>query len=104
MMQSLLKRLGLWSGIMLKLRDASADPTRKGSSERSVGIAQITRAIQTMEKIAQENAAGSEQSTAAAQESSTQSEAIPEILQHLAELGGESTIALGGESTTALAA
>ena len=63
------------------------DEISSGSSEQSLGIAQITRAIHTMEKVTQENAAASEQSAAAAQQLSSQSDAIQGIVHQLAGKG-----------------
>jgi len=63
------------------------DEISQGSSEQSLGIAQITRAILTMQKVTQENAATSEQSAAAAQHLSAQSEAIQTIVHQLTQLG-----------------
>ncbi len=71
------------------------DDITQASSEQSHGIAEVTRAIHSMEKVTQENAAASEQSAAAAEQLSAQSDAIQEIVQQLAELGktGPTTLA-----------
>jgi methyl-accepting chemotaxis protein/methyl-accepting chemotaxis protein-1 (serine sensor receptor) len=66
----------------------------QGSSEQSQGVAQITRAIQLMEKVAQGNAAAAQQSAAAAKQLSDRSEAIQNIVHQLAELGSEDHAAL----------
>ncbi len=73
---------------------ALVDKISEGSSEQSLGIAQITRAIQTLEKVTQENAATSEQSAAAAQQLTDQSQAIQGIVHQLAGFGSEESPAL----------
>jgi methyl-accepting chemotaxis protein len=52
-----------------------------------VGIDQICRAIQEMEKVTQSSAAGSEQTAAAAEELSERSGEIQAMVKRLAELG-----------------
>jgi hypothetical protein len=59
----------------------------EGSTEQSIGIAQIYKAIQEMEKVTQSAAAGSEQTAAAAEGLNIQSEEIQSMVRTLSGLG-----------------
>ncbi len=63
------------------------DQIREGSAQQSVGIAQIHRAIQEMEKVTQSTAAGSEQTAAAAEDLTERSGEIQAMVKKLMGLG-----------------
>jgi methyl-accepting chemotaxis protein len=64
------------------------DEINLGSMEQSRGIDQISRSIIEMEQVTQSNAAGAEESAAAAAELSSQAQAMRSIVERLSEMVG----------------
>ena len=64
------------------------DEINLGSQEQSKGIDQISRTIHEMERVTQGNAANAEQSAAAAEQLTAQSQAVRDIVEHLNALIG----------------
>ncbi len=66
------------------------DEINLGSQEQSKGIDQISRTIHEMEKVTQSTAANAEESAAAAEQLTAQSQSVIEIVDHLNTLVGVS--------------
>ncbi len=66
------------------------DEVNLGSQEQVRGIEQIGKALTQMEQVTQRNAANSEESAAAAEELTAQSEALKDIVERLAAMVGGS--------------
>jgi methyl-accepting chemotaxis protein len=66
------------------------DEINLGSQEQSKGIDQISRTIHEMEKVTQSTAANAEESAAAAEQLTAQSQSVMEIVDHLNALVGVS--------------
>jgi methyl-accepting chemotaxis protein len=64
------------------------DEINLGSMEQSRGIDQISRSIIEMEQVTQSNAAGAEESAAAAAELSSQAQAMRSVVERLSEMVG----------------
>ncbi|HTX33575.1 MAG TPA: methyl-accepting chemotaxis protein [Bryobacteraceae bacterium] len=73
------------------------DDVNLGSQEQLRGIEQIGKALTQMEQVTQRNAANSEESAAAAEELTAQSEALKDIVERLAAMVG------GGDGFNSLA-